>query len=176
MKSPSTSRISVSGLRDDVLEALDDLADAEDKNRSEKIVELIEAEVADRLPDDSGEYEPTDNRLAAVYRAAVDAANRNLILRFDLHGAQIASTTGIGQKAVRGHLFRLQRRGYVKHLYGDGHANQTKESYRVKPLCADPRMWRFSEVYDRDAVAALHADSPEETMGTIQNMEKGAVD
>jgi len=156
MKSPSTSRVSISGIPDDVLDQFDALADAEDKSRSEKVVELIEEEVGEAIPDGSGEYVPVDEKLQRVYEAAVDAANRSLVLRFDLVGSEVAQSVGIGQKAVRGHLFRLQNRGYVKHLQS-GLGDDKKESYRIKPPCANPKMWRYSEVYDPEAVKQLEA-------------------
>lgn len=156
MKSPSTSRVSISGIPDDVLDQFDALADAEGKSRSEKVVELIEEEVGEAIPDGSGEYVPVDDQLQQVYEAAVDAANRSLVLRFDLVGSEVAQAAGIGQKAVRGHLFRLQNRGYVKYLQS-GLGDQKKESYRIKPPCANPKMWRYSEVYDPEAVRALEA-------------------
>jgi len=164
MKSdPSTGRITISGVRDDVLDRFDDLADAEDKTRSEKVVELMEAEVGSTVPDEGGEYLPTDDRLRTVYEAVLDHAKMpDHTLRFDIHGGQVASSAKMSKKALRGQLFHLQSRGFVRFQQGRDTVQTQRETYRVKPRCANPRTWKYSRIRDPDAVRALDEDAPEE--------------
>lgn len=172
MKSDSgTNRFSVSSVPDDLLDEFDALADAEGKDRSEKVRELMRDAVGDSVADDSGDYLPNDEKLREVYEAAEEHANPHLTLRFDLVGSDIAQSAGIGKKAVRGHLFRLQKRGYVKHLHGDSAGSQSKESYRIKPPHANPKMWRYSEVYDPEAVRALEATEPEDAGDRLDDID-----
>ncbi|MGB9987301.1 CopG family ribbon-helix-helix protein [Salarchaeum japonicum] len=171
MNSAPTSRVSVSGIPDDTLDELDALAEAEDKSRSEKIVELIEAEVGERLPDDNDEYRPSDPSLNTVYSVAVDHAKQHQ-LRFDLHKSKMATETGIPATALRGYLVSLQREGYVKHQMGDAlGSGSDADFWRIKPLCANPRAWRYSEVYDPEYVAQLEAMTPEETLDSLESAE-----
>lgn len=184
MKSDSgTGRITISGVPDDLLEELDALADAEDKNRSEKVVELIRGEVGDAVADDSGDYLPTDDTLRAVYEAMLDAARMpDHTIRFDIHGGEVAQNAGLSQTAVRGNLFRLQSRGYVRHQRTKDATAQHGEVYRVKPRCANPKAWRFSKARDADVLRALEAsdppaaDDPENASETLDELRGDADD
>ncbi len=164
MKSDSSKgRITVSGVRDDVLEEFDALADAEDKSRSEKVVELIEREVADGVPNVDGSYLPTDDELRMVYEAALETATMPAhTLRFDRWGGTLAQKSNMGKKAVRGQLFRLESRGYVRHQFGGTSGDTDDECYRIKPRCANPRVWQYSRIRDDDAVRRLDVTGSEE--------------
>ena len=154
MKSDSsTGRITISGVRDAVLDEFDALADAEDKSRSEKVVELIEREVADGVPDEDGSYLAADDELRTVYEAALETATMPAhTLRFDRWGGTLAQKANMGKKAVRGQLFRLESRGYVRHQFGGTSGDTDDECYRIKPRCANPRVWRYSRVRDEEVV------------------------
>lgn len=181
MKSDSgTSRITISGVRDDVLDELDALADAEGKTRSEKVVELIESEVADTVPDDDGAYLPQEDDLRSVYEAALEVATMpDHTLRFDQWGGTVAQKAELSQDAVRSQLFRLQTRGYVRHQQGRDGVEHKRECYRVKPRCANPKLWKYSRVRDVDAVRRLEATDVEdagETMDALAEAGEGAAE
>lgn len=165
MKSdPGTSRVTISGVRDDVLDELDALADAEGKTRSEKVVELIESEVADAVPDDDGAYLPQEDDLRTVYEAVLEVATMpDHTLRFDQWGGTVAQKAELSQDAVRSQLFRLQSRGYVRHQQGRDGVEHERECYRVKPRSANPKLWKYSKVRDLDAVRRLEATDVEDT-------------
>lgn len=153
MKSdPSTGRVTISGVRDDVLEAFDDLADAEGKSRSEKLVELMELEVSETVPDESGEYLPTERELRRVYEAALEKATMpDHTLRFDLRGGQLAQSAGISKSEARAQLFRLESRGYVRHQTGSTATKSRNECYHLKPRCANPLRWKYSRIRETGA-------------------------
>jgi len=163
MKSdPSTGRITISGVRDDVLDRFDDLADAEDKTRSEKVVELMEREVGSTVPNDSGEYLPTDGRLRTVYEAVLDNATMpEHTLAFDRYGGQVAESANLSKSATLGELARLEDRGFVRYQKGRDSVQTRRKTYRVKPRCANPRTWKYSRIRDPEAVQALDEDAPD---------------
>lgn len=160
-----TTRVSFS-IDEDDLEDLDALADAQEKSRSQLLREFVENELADYRPNDDDEYRPSDDTLEAVYEAAVEYANGNHGLRFDLRKSQMATDTGIPGTALRGHLLTLERHGYVKYQSGDA-LDSKKDYWRVKPLCANPRAWRYSKVYDPEVVHALETGDPEERLDQL---------
>jgi DNA-binding transcriptional ArsR family regulator len=172
MKSDSSKgRVTISGVRDDVLDRFDALADAEDKSRSEKLVELMEGEVAEAIPDGSGNYLPTDAELRRIYEAALEVATMpNHSLRFDLRGGELAQKLGLSKSAVRGHLFRLESRGYIRHKQGRVSGAQNCEFYYVKPECANPKVWKYSRVRDLDAVRKLRQSGQQDTSEQMEAM------
>lgn len=156
MKSdPSTGRVTISGVREDVLEAFDELADAEGKSRSEKVVELLEREVSEEVPDETGDYLPTDGELRGLYEAALEKATMpEHTLRFDLRGGQLAQNAGMSKSEARAQLFRLEARGYVRHQVGATGGQTREECYNIKPRCARPRAWKYSRIRDTGDEAA----------------------
>jgi len=155
MQTGTTSRVSF-GLPEVLRDDLDDLADQRDMSRSELLRELVKDELDASTPDDNDEYHPQDDALAAVYQAALEHSIEHQ-LRFDLRKSQMATDTGIAATALRGYLVALQRDGYVKHQVGDalGNGKSTADFWRVKPACANPRAWRYSDAYDPEYVARL---------------------
>jgi len=153
MQTGTTSRVSF-GLPEVLRDELDEEADRRDMSRSELLRELVKDELAASTSDENDEFHPQDDALAAVYQAALEHASEHR-LRFDLRKSQMATDTGISATALRGYLVSLERDGYVKHQLGDALGNGKSEAdfWRVKPACADPRLWRYSEAYDPDYAA-----------------------
>jgi hypothetical protein len=67
----------------------------------------------------------------------------------------------MSKNALRGQLFRLQSLGFVRFQQGRDGADTSRETYRVKPRCANPRTWKYSRIRDAEAVRALDEDAPE---------------
>lgn len=162
-----TTRVSFS-INENTLDDLDAIADAQDKSRSQLLRDLVENEVNEHVPDDNDEYRPSDDTLETIYASAVEHANQSLGLRFDLRKSQMASDTGIPGTAIRGHLLTLERHGYVKYQSGDA-LDSKKDYWRVKPLCANPKAWRYSKVYDPEFVQALETASSEDAFDHLES-------
>lgn len=142
MQSPPTTRASFS-IDEDTLNRLDDLADVEGyDSRSEKLRELVEEEVG-AGDDGRDEYVPDVEVHAAVYRAALGHAKKpEHVVRIDVFGSQIAQEAGVSTSTVENILYVLQGAGYARRQSGHPGDTLTMESWKIKPLCADPGQWK----------------------------------
>jgi hypothetical protein len=96
MQSPVTTRASFS-VDEDTLDEFDDLADAEEKSRSEKLRELVERAVSDGADGSPDEYLPGDATAESVYLACLEYAQMpEHLLRFTIHKGEIAQASGVG--------------------------------------------------------------------------------
>lgn len=143
MQSPQTARTSFS-VPERVLSTFDDLAESEGKSRSEKLREVVK-ETVDMGEPERDDYVPESETMREVYLTLVETARKpQHILRWDVFGGQVAQQTSISKDNLGTILYMLERDGYVREL-GKHPGDQTKrQTFYVKPLCADPNQWKYS--------------------------------
>lgn len=157
MQSPATTRASFS-VDEETLDAFDDLADAEDKNRSEMLRELVEQAVGAGASETANQYMPGDETALAVYEACLAHAQMpDHLLRFGMVKGQIAEDSGVAKSKLSGVLFLLERSGYIRRWETHPMDQRDREFYRVKPRCADPGQWKYSRLTDRRSTASGRA-------------------
>jgi hypothetical protein len=141
----------------ETLAALDNWIDRDDTphgNRSDAIRDFIADGVTDDGPTTPArdEHVPSDPSLEAVYRAAVAAADQQLLLDTDLLSAVAKTVNNDADvplspdtSSIETLLRRLQDRGYAyKHTKGNWNGTNTVSQWRLKPPAAEPDLWTWN--------------------------------
>jgi hypothetical protein len=93
--------------------------------------------------DETPDYEPNNEQLRKVYRAALEASNNKLIVRMRKHGSVVAQESQTSQDALHGYLRELEAKNYARQQSGAPGGAKTQTAWRIKPLCADPDQWVY---------------------------------
>lgn len=149
---------------DVVMEEFDEIAEAEGKNRSEKLRELVE-EAVENGPNSStpDEYLPSDQKERDVYEAAVEYAKKGTMpegahmLLLDRHDSQIAQEATVSGGSLASWMHTLEQQGFVRRWHSNPMDRRDRNAWLIKPRCADPEQWRYSR---------LVAEKSQQTEGT----------
>lgn len=68
-----------------------------------------------------------------------------------------------------GYCERCDRRRELVPVAGGDALDSKKDYWRVKPLCANPKAWRYSTVYDPEVVRRLETEQSEERLDRLSS-------